>query len=98
MAEHRQGCGRVALGQVDPGLAERETVRLRQMRGCRKIALAQQRQHVRGSNFRHAMHQVVLARGPAGLGEQSGRAGHIALGQFQAGKHHLTGNTSVGVF
>ena len=48
--ERRQGCGRVSLSQVDPGLAERETVRLREMRGGCQVALAQQRQHVRGYN------------------------------------------------
>jgi hypothetical protein len=96
--ERRQGCGRVAPRQVDPGLAERETVRLRKMRGGCQVALAQQRQYVRGYNFRHTIHQVVLARGQAGLGKPRGRAGHVALGQFQAGKHHLTGNTFVGVF
>jgi len=31
--EHRQGCGEVSLSQVDPGLAQREIVRLRQMSG-----------------------------------------------------------------
>ena len=44
------------------------------------------------------MHKVLLAHGPIRLGEQNGRAGHIALDQLQAGEHHLTGNISVGVF
>lgn len=90
--------GRISLSQVDPGLADRETVHPREMRGGGHVALAQQRQHVRGDNFRDTKHQVVLTRGQAGLGEQRGRPGHVALGQFQAGKHHRTGNPFVGVF
>jgi hypothetical protein len=50
---------------------------------------------LRGSHFRYAIHKVLLARGLTGLSEQSGRAGHISLGQFQAGKKHLTENKSV---
>ena len=55
--QHRQRGGRVALGQVDPGLAEGEFVRLGQLRGCRQIALAKQRQHLRGGNFGDAQTQ-----------------------------------------
>ena len=95
--EHRQCCRRVALGQVDVGLAEGEFVQMRQMSGCRHMALVQQQKHLRGSNLRDAMHEVLLARGPIRLSEQSGRACRISLGQFQAGKQHLTGNDSVGV-
>ena len=65
------------------------------MRGGRQLALAQECQHLRGSHFRQAMHKVLLACGLTGLCEQSGRASHIALGQFQAGKKHLTDNESV---
>ena len=40
-------------------------------------------------------HKVLLARGLIGLRQHSGRAGHISLGQFQAGEKHLTDNESV---
>ena len=36
------------------------------------------------------MHEVILAHGLLGLRQHSGRAGHIALGQFQAGEKHLS--------
>jgi hypothetical protein len=32
------------------------------------MALVKQRQHLGGSNFRHAMDEVLLARGLTGLG------------------------------
>src|SRR5205823_867228 len=95
LLQYRQSCGWVSLGQVYPGLAERETVRLRQVSGGRQIALAQQRQHLRGSNLRDAIHKVLLASGLIGLSQKSGRAGDISLGQFQVGKKHLTANKSV---
>ena len=96
--QHRQCCGRVALGQVYPRLAEGEVVRLRQMSGRRQIALAKQRQHLCGSNLRHPMHEVMLARERFGLSQNSGRAGHISLGKFQAGEKHLTGSEGVDAF
>jgi len=97
-SEHRQCRGGVALGQVDPSLAQREIVGLRQMSGGCQVGLAKQHQHLHGSNFRDTIHQVVLARGLAGLGEQSGRPSLVAQGQFQADEHYLTGHPFVGVF
>ena len=35
------------------------------------------------------MHKVMLAHGLTGLASQSGRAGHISPGKFQAGEKHL---------
>ncbi len=63
--------------------------------GCRQIALAKQRKHLRGSNLGHALHEVMLAHGLLGLRQHGGRAGHIAPGQFQAGQEHLADNESV---
>ncbi len=70
-------------------------MRLREMSGRRHIALAQQRQHLRRSNFRDAMYKVLPVGGLAGLSQKRGRAGHISLSQFQAGKKHLTDNEPV---
>ena len=39
----------------------------------------------------------MLMHGLTGSGYQGGRASHIALGEFQAGQKHLTGNDSVSV-
>ena len=83
---------------MDPGLADGQFVLLSQMSGCCQMALAKQRQHLRGSNLRQAMYKALLARGPIRLSEQNGRTGRIALGQFQAGEQHVTGNGSVSVF
>ena len=65
------------------------------MSGCRQVALAQQQKHLGGSNLRQAIHEVVLARGLTGLSEQRDCAGHIALGQLQAGKQYLTEHEAV---
>src|SRR5438445_4506081 len=89
--QHRQCRGRVSLGQLYPGLAEMETVSLREMSGCRQIALVKQRQHLRGDNLRHPMDEVLLVHGPIRLSKQSGRAGRIALCQFQAGEKYVSG-------
>ncbi len=42
-----------------------------------------------------AIYEVLLAGGLSGLSEQSGCAGHIFLGQFQAGKQYLTEHEAV---
>src|SRR5258708_27359635 len=95
LRQHRQRCGRGADVLICPGLANGKLVRLRAMSGSCQVALAQQRQHLRGSNVRDAIHKVFLARGLTGLSQQSSRAGDISLGQLQAGKQHLTENEAV---
>src|SRR5215470_18750991 len=65
------------------------------MSGRRQMTLAQQDQHVCGSNLRYPIGKVILACRLIGLSEQSGRAGQIALGQLQASEKHLTDNESV---
>jgi hypothetical protein len=42
-------------------------VHLSQMSGCRQIALVKQGKHLCGSNFRDAMHKVMLAHRLIGL-------------------------------
>src|SRR6516162_8331224 len=80
---------------MNPGLAEGQVMLLRKVSGCCQVALAQQRQHLRGSYLRHTRHKVLLAHGLSGLCEQSDRAIHISLGQFQAGEKHLTEHEAV---
>ena len=76
-------------------LAKWEVMRLCQMRSCRQLALTQERQDLCGSDFRETRREALLVRGLTGLSEHGGCACHIALGQFQTGKKHLTGNGSV---
>src|SRR5712691_4499379 len=59
--QHRQCCGRVSLGQVDPGLADGEVVRLSQMSGCFQMAPVKQDKYLGGSNLRHPKHEAMLA-------------------------------------
>ncbi len=65
--QQRQRRGRVGLGQVDSGLNDGEIVGLRQGSGCGQVALAKQQKHLAGGHLRHAVHEVVLARGLFGL-------------------------------
>ena len=72
-------------------------MRLGHVRGRRHVALAKERQHLRGGDLGDLEHEVVLARGPIGLGQDGGRAGGISPGKCQAGEQHLPGDGSVGV-
>src|SRR2546421_7186021 len=49
------------------------------------MALVKQEKHLCGSNIRHPKHEAMPAHVRFGLIQRSGRAGHIALGKFQAG-------------
>src|SRR5262249_2982089 len=49
-------------------------------------------------NLWDAICQALLTRGLTGLCEQSGCTCQIILGQFQAGKKHLSGYESIGAF
>lgn len=93
--ERRQGRGGVAPGQVHPGLAEWQAVRLRQPGGRREVALAKQGQHLRGGNPGHLAPEVALASGLLGPGQHLGRASHVAPGQLEAGQEHLADDESV---
>src|SRR5947207_14977002 len=95
LLQHRQSCGRVSLSQMYPGLTDRDVVCLRQMSGCRQVALPKQREHLDGSHLRYTIHKVLLARVLGSLREQYGGAGHIFLGPSQVGKKHLTDNEAV---
>ena len=55
-------------------------MRLRQVSGGRKVALAQQHQHLHSSHIGKAIHKVLLARGLTGLSEQISGAVHIPRG------------------
>ena len=68
---------------------------MREVSGKRQVTLSKQDKHLLGGNFRDAMHKVALAGGLAGLIQNCGRAGHISLGQFQAGKKHLADDEPV---
>ena len=96
--KHRQCCGRVALGQVNPGLTDGEIVRLSQMSGCCQMALVKQDKHLCGSNIRHPKHEAMPAHERFGLIQNSGRAGHISLGKFQTGEKHLIRSEGVDAF
>jgi hypothetical protein len=98
LLQHRQCCGRVALGQVNPGLADGEVVRPRHMSGCCQMALVKQEKHLYGSNLRHPKHEAMPAHERFGLIQNSGRAGHISLGKFQTGEKHLIRSEGVDAF
>jgi len=78
------------LGQVYPSLADREFVRLRQLSGCRQIALVKGHKYLCGSNLGHTKRKAMLAHRLAGLIQNSGRTSHISLGEFQAGEECFT--------
>jgi hypothetical protein len=86
--KHRQCCGRVSLGQVDPGLADGEVVRLCQVSGGCQMALVKQEKRLCSSNIRHPKHEAMPVHERFGLLQSSSRAGHISLDQFQAGDKH----------
>ena len=44
-----------------------QIVGLRETSGGRHIALTKQRQHLRGRDLRHALHEILFARGSIGL-------------------------------
>ena len=67
MAPARQCCGGISLSQEYPGLADREIVWLRQMSGCRQIALAKQRQAPGRQQSQASRDEVLLTRGLIGL-------------------------------
>ena len=93
--QHRERCGGIPLGQVNPGPGQGKIVRLGQVRGRRHVAQLQQRQHLGSSDLGHAMDEVVLAHGLLGLRQHGGRAGNISPGQPQAGQEHFTDNESI---
>ena len=93
--ERRPSTSGISLRQEDAGLAKWEVMRLCQMRSCRQLALTQERQDLCGSDFRETLREALLVRGLTGLRQHGGCACHIALGQFQTGKKHLTRNESV---
>ncbi|GHO63806.1 hypothetical protein KSC_026980 [Ktedonobacter sp. SOSP1-52] len=71
---------------------------MRQMSGCRKTPLAKQRQHLCCRNVRHPKHEVMPTHERFGLIQNSDRAGHIALGESQAGEQYPTGSNGVDVY
>ena len=81
--------------QEYPSLAKGQFILSRELSGCRYMTLSKQDKHLYGSNFRHPMHEVVLARGSFGLRQHGRRAGHITPDQFEAGQEHLTQNEPV---
>ncbi len=93
--QHRQGCGWVALGQVNAGLAERERVLLRQLGSGFQPILLQEDEHPNGSHLGRPVRKVRLARRLLSLRQHGVCAGTIALGQFQAGEKDLGANEPV---
>jgi hypothetical protein len=71
------------LGQMDPRLAHGEVVGRSEMRGRRQMALAQQQQHLGGSNFRGAMGKGMVAHERFGLIQHSDCAGHSPAASFR---------------
>ena len=76
----------------------KQVVRLCQMSGCCQMALVKQDKHLCGSNIRHPKHEAMPAHERFGLIQNSGRAGHISLGKFQAGEQHLIRSEGVDAF
>src|SRR5438093_584107 len=84
-----------ALSGSIRGPAGGEVVQMRQMSGCCQMALAKQRQHLCCRNVRHPKHEVMPTHERFGLIQNSDRAGHIALGESQAGEQYPAGSEGV---
>ena len=97
MAQAPRALGGISLGQVHPGLAEGDLVRQGHVRGRRHVALAKERQDLRGGDIGDLEHEVMLPRCPIGLSQDGGCAGGISPGKCEAGEQQLPGDGSVGV-
>src|SRR6266568_3903917 len=96
--QYRQCRGGVSPGQVDPRLADRELMRLSQMSRRRQIALAEQGQHLCGTNVTHPKNKIVLEQERFGLIQNSDRAGNVSLSKPQPGEKHRIRQEGVDAF
>ncbi len=90
--QHRQRRGGVSPGQVHTGLAERKSVCLGELPGRRQVALADEDQHPRGGDQGCLLREAVPTHLLIGLRQESGRFGHVSLGQLQAGQYQFAGH------
>ena len=73
-------------------------MRVSQMSRRRKIALAEKRQYLCGSNIRHPKQEIVLEQKRFGLIQDGDRAGHVSLRQPHAGQKHRIRREGVDAF
>ncbi len=88
--EQRECRGGFALGQVDARPTDREVVCPSHKTCLRDMALAKQRQHPCGGNVGQPKQEVMLAHKRFGFIQSGDRAGHVVLGQSQAGEKYQT--------